>query len=372
MVPSLFQGDGAMTFSVGGYDVPYSNNPNVKRIQERWARQSASMPDATLIHAHISPNVGTSAVRSSLNISADESGHGSARFWLDGSIIKVNHPSVNQKQLGGGLRSVVCGFSRSSRRRLMQKLAMLDQKARPYFVTLTYPKEFPLESTQWKRHFDNWCKRLHRRYSSAGLIWRLEPQRRGAPHFHCLVYGADCSRLEFRSWCLSSWAQVVDSGDPLHQKYGADVRECNNSRQVRSYVGKYLAKVQQPTSQVNEDGECVQTVNWGAVGRWWGVRYGENLPVSKVVSTSMSRQGVYRLMRFLRRYLKGQGVRVNPNMPSMTVLVNQPMQWWANVEVLSSGKEDKWLSKAQSLEFEMGRLDQIRVNVLGNPGNKSM
>lgn len=299
----------------------------------------ASVVAVPLIHAHISPSI-PAAKESSLVKQVDEQFDsrlmGSIQVWLDGSILRVRKPKEDMQHTGGGLRGCVVGFSKASRRRLIQKLAELDKQAMPLFVTLTYPKEFPLESAEWKRHFDKWCKRLHRRYPDAGFIWRLEPQRRGAPHFHCLVYGAGCSGADFRSWAAASWYECVASGDHLHLVHGVHVRLCDNVRQVRSYVGKYLAKVQAPPVQVDEDGVIVQSVNWNQVGRWWGVRYSQNLPLSRVVSSALTPAQVYNLMRCLRRYLKGQGVRVNSQMPSMTVLVNNPVQWFGNLYELSN------------------------------------
>lgn len=261
---------------------------------------------------------------------------GKLEIWLDGSLIKVSKPAGNRVQVGGGLRGDVCGFSRASRRRLMQKLAMIEQEATAFFVTLTYPGEYSLDSTQWKVHFDKWAKRLHRRFPLAGFIWRLEPQRRGAPHFHCMVYGIDVSKSELAMWASRSWYECVDSGDERHLRRGVDVRACHNSKGLRGYAGKYLAKVQTPPNQTDVDGVIVaQAVDWTSVGRWWGVRYSKNLPFSKVLgSKTLGYYEAARLMKFLRRYLRGQGVRVSGSMPGMTVFVNSPRQWFANLDSL--------------------------------------
>lgn len=259
---------------------------------------------------------------------------GNCEIWVDGSLIKVSKPAGQRKQVGGGLRGQVHGFSKASRRRLMQKLAQVKQDARPLFLTLTYPGEFPLAAADWKRDFDKWCKRLHRKYPGAGLVWRLEPQKRGAPHYHVLLYGVQIS-VEFREWLRLSWYECVNSGDIKHYHRGTDVEAVRSHRGVRSYAGKYLAKVQAPPQQVNQDGEILPMPDWSAVGRWWGVRYGENLPWSEVVGGRMLSFGeAARLMRYLRRYLKAQGKRVFGSMPGMTVFVNSPRQWFDNLDNL--------------------------------------
>jgi hypothetical protein len=326
---------------------PAEQAANKARIGARWEAQAAyaAAPllasNNPLIHAHISPSIRvvgeTSPVKSTLE-QFDSRLYGSVEVWLDGSLLKVRKPKEEMTHTGGGLRGAVVGFSKASRRRLIQKLAELDRDARPLFVTLTYPKEFPVEAALWKKHFDNWVKRLHRRYPGAGLVWRLEPQKRGAPHFHILLFCCGVSGGEFRLWAGKSWFACVGSGDPKHLVHGVDVRTCANVRMVRAYVGKYLAKVQAPPVQTDDDGVVLESsVNWLLVGRWWGVRYSQNLPFSRVVgSRSLTPSQVHNLMLCLRRYLKGQGVRVNSQMPSMTVLVNNPVQWYGNLYELSN------------------------------------
>lgn len=264
----------------------------------------------------------------------DEDATGNCQIWVDGSLMKVGKPSAGRSQVGGGKRSIVLGFSRASRRRLMQKMAQLRQDSRPLFVTLTYPNEFPLEAAEWKTHFDKWCKRLHRRYPAAGLVWRLEPQKRGAPHFHVLLFGVAIDG-ELHKWLRQAWYECVGSGDTKHLYHGADIQVLRSVRGVRSYVSKYIAKVQTPPARCNDDGEVLPVPDWSKVGRWWGVRYGDNLPWSEVVGGKILTYGQsVRLMRHLRRYLKAQGVRVSGSMPGMTVFVNVPRQWFDNLDKL--------------------------------------
>ncbi len=244
---------------------------------------------------------------------------GNLQIWVDGSLIKVSKPSGSCNHSGGGKRNIVLGFSRGSRRRVLQKMAMLIRSVLPLFVTLTYPSEYSLDYTQWKKHLDTWCKRLHRKYPTAGLIWRLEAQKRGAPHYHLLIFGVDLTS-EVKSWIAQSWFEVVASGDMKHLAHGTDVEMVRSSRGVRAYTGKYIAKVQAP---IEVDG-----VDWSRVGRWWGVRYAENLPFSEVIGgEGLSYREAAVFMRFLRRYLKGQGVKVNGSLPGMSVYVNEPKRW---------------------------------------------
>src|SRR5438445_4731657 len=103
-------------------------------------------------------------------------------------MIKVNIPLSGEKK-GGGEREECKGFSESSRRRLIQKMAQWNMNGLyASFVTLTYPAIYTEDWKQWKNDLDNFFKRIERKYSYlVGLVWRIEFQKRGAPHFHLIV-----------------------------------------------------------------------------------------------------------------------------------------------------------------------------------------
>jgi hypothetical protein len=95
---------------------------------------------------------------------------------------------------GGGIRARVKGFSRTSRRNLLRCLASINRgafrafKGRMVFVTLTYPHEYPEDPVACKGHLKALRKRLERGYGPFGAFWRLGIQRRGAWHFHLLLF----------------------------------------------------------------------------------------------------------------------------------------------------------------------------------------
>lgn len=233
----------------------------------------------------------------------------SATFYDGGGLVCVKTQRVvNLAQSGGGLRGRVHGFSRASRRRLLRKLGEVNQAAVPLFVTLTYPAVWPSDSADWKTHFDRWCKRLHRAFPAAGLIWRLELQRRGAPHYHCLVWGADYAAL--LAWASRAWYECVGSGDERHLRAGVRVERIRTWRGVRSYAGKYMGK---PSNG-----------DWADLGRIWGVRYGDNIPWAEAVQLYCSDRQAARLMRYLRRYAQ---LRARAGQRSLTVLVDDSAFW---------------------------------------------
>jgi hypothetical protein len=111
----------------------------------------------------------------------------------------------------------VRGFSRESRRNLLLRLASINRRAfrafkgRMIFVTLTYPREYPEYPERCKRHLKALRKRLERRYKSFAAFWRLGIQRRGAWHFHLLLFvGPSIGSVdELRRFISSSWYEVT-------------------------------------------------------------------------------------------------------------------------------------------------------------------
>ena len=57
-------------------------------------------------------------------------------------------------------------------------------------------------------------------------IWKLEFQRRGAPHFHILIAQPSGDLRTFRAWLSEAWAEVVGHTDAhqreLHRRAGTD------------------------------------------------------------------------------------------------------------------------------------------------------
>lgn len=156
----------------------------------------------------------------------------------------------------------------------LQKIACSVNPAHglPYWITLTYPLDFPGSWQVWKTHLHNFRRQLFNVYGKAfvGAVWRLESQRRGAPHYHLLLWmklsQEDVqTQLVFREWIAETWFEVVGSGDDKHLKAGTScelVKDESGHQGVIGYLGKYLGKDSvHPGSQVFKS----------PVGRYWGV-----------------------------------------------------------------------------------------------------
>lgn len=229
----------------------------------------------------------------------------------------------SRRPVGGGLRGRCGLFSRGSRRRLMRRMGQLQNETQALFVTLTYPAAWPGDWQLWKVHLDRFCKRLKRKFAGAGLMWKLEPQQRGAPHFHLIVFGVDWMPP---AWLARAWYECVGSGDELHLLAGTQVQRVRSARGCRLYAAKYLGKVID---------ELPEGVNWEEVGRWWGIRFEDCIPWADCLTMTVDHVGAARMIRVLRRYLaRVAHVRIRPGVRGLSAFVDASKVWGALPQLL--------------------------------------
>ena len=191
-----------------------------------------------------------------------------------------------------GLRGEVLGFSRRSRSRLMQHMASLPRAnlVMPWFVTLTYPASWPADPLVWLAHRRAFLKRIYAEFGDCAVIWRLEPQQRGAPHFHLMVFTDAALALpqegtERLNWSTLSrwWYDIAGSADPWHLIHGVrDVQRVRSWNGVMSYASKYLCK-----------GSDIRLP-----GRQWGIEH-KALLLVRLVHTAMPSRAWYAVRRVL-------------------------------------------------------------------------
>lgn len=217
-------------------------------------------------------------------------------LWDGGSLLKVQKPGKKQA-VGGGKRGKITGFSRPSRRRVLYMMAKTVIEKRPWMITLTYPSEY-VSPRQSKRHLKIFLQRFQRRFPGSGGIWKLEPQQRGAPHYHLLVW-TKASFLDLRAFCAHAWYYIVGTGDEKHLKAGTRVEKIRSPRGVMAYAGKYVAKT---TEKMELEPEIIAM--WDDAGRWWGVFGRENIPWAGEVTARLDYAQVTGLIRLMRRYAR--------------------------------------------------------------------
>ncbi|WP_433501827.1 rolling circle replication-associated protein (plasmid) [Sphaerimonospora sp. CA-214678] len=238
----------------------------------------------------------------------------------------------------------ITGWSRKSRANMVRALCELDYRPMlgdsdrlPAMVTLTYPGDWLTVAPNGKV-VKAQLKALRKRYERAWgeplqAVWKLEFQRRGAPHFHLLLvppHGtaripsgrarADSrigAGLPFRQWLSEVWADIVDHPDPEEKRRhllagtGVDYAES-----LRAYDPKRVAVyfTKHGAFQAKEYQHCVPE-EWQAPGqgpgRFWGYWGLERVTAAVEVTPEQAVQAA----RIARRWARAQGTTRQVSVP---------------------------------------------------------
>jgi hypothetical protein len=205
------------------------------------------------------------------------------------------------KRHGRGTRDRIRGFSRASRRNLLLRLASINRaafkafKGRLISITLTYPHEYPEDPEVCKNHLKALRRRLQRECGTFAAFWRLGIQKRGAWHFHVLLFmGPSIGPLsDLRRFISSSWYEVTGKVSEGHLRAGTRVEVVKRWKQATSYVERYMAKPE-------EFPQGLQT------GRIWGIWNEKHLPV-RWETAQVSLRDAYKIRRIYRKLAKRKG-----------------------------------------------------------------
>src|ERR671913_998411 len=210
---------------------------------------------------------------------------------------------VPPKRHGRGIRDRVRGFSRESRRNLLRRLASINRaafkafKGRLISITLTYPHEYPEDPEVCKNHLKALRRRLQRKFGDFAAFWRLGIQKRGALHFHLLLFvGPSFGPIgELRRFISSSWHEVTGKVSEGHLRTGTRVEAVKKWKEATSYAERYMAKPE-------EFPEGLET------GRIWGIWNKELLPI-RWEKVEVSLRDAFKIRRIYRKLAgrKGSG-----------------------------------------------------------------
>ena len=262
---------------------------------------SSGVPAVGLSHCHIRTNTTPDQPECTVRIAQ---GGRYTRIMGTEPIVTAERKTVPR----GEIRT----FSSRSRRRLLNFLAQFNEKATPHvaFLTLTYPGEYTRKRKEWYEHIKRFDRELERRYGRAWSVWKLEPQKRGAPHFHLLI-GFDQPQMglhfmddgeDFQSacrWVAETWYRIVGSNDPRHLRAGTRLEPMRSWDGVMSYASKYLGK---ETSMPD----------WWEPGRFWG-KFGT--PPIEFMDEPITPRHAVHLKRLARRYLRSKGFQLRTRVP---------------------------------------------------------
>jgi len=186
----------------------------------------------------------------------------------DNSSNESSAPDDSETHKEGGKRGRIGGFSSSARRRQREFLHTIDRSADALFATLTYHDYLP-GPDEVKRDIDTFGKRLLRKFPGVSATWKLEPQERGYPHLHLLIFGVNYIDAQ---WLSGIWHDVTNETSSEHRKSGVDVEgHVNLDGKIQTYVAKYMDETY--------DGWPIEDESWQTMGRWWGVIGRSNLPI---------------------------------------------------------------------------------------------
>lgn len=221
---------------------------------------------------------------------------------IDAPVICSTLDASEAKQTDG--LGEIRGWSRKSRANMLARLATLDYKPlmgrieQPAMVTLTYPRQWEKlapDGKTVKKHLIAFFKRYERAWGEPWCgVWKLEFQRRGAPHFHLLQivpHGTAGDKrnkssrgrrllgegLPFRSWLSLIWADIVGStGDDRknHELSGtavdfAEGAKARNPKAAAAYFSKHGAYA---SKEYQNEVPELWIKNGSSVGRFWGYR----------------------------------------------------------------------------------------------------
>jgi len=260
----------------------------------------------------------------------------------DAVIALAQRVSLPPPEPGHG--ATITEWSRKSRSTMCRTFAELDygplvESGRiPAMVTLTYPGDWEVaapDGASVKRHMVLWRKRFQREYGEpARYIWKLEFQRRGAPHIHLWMappMSPGRSGLSFAQWLSAAWAEIVDHPDPVqkarHRLAGTAVdvlsglKACDPKR-----LAIYFTKHSSPNMNGDKEYQHVVPELWRqpgrGPGRFWGVH-----GLKKAIAVVEVAQAAYlTARRIVRRWSRSQALYADPSNPFPTGVVPRTAQ----------------------------------------------
>jgi len=209
----------------------------------------------------------------------------------------------------GGIRGNVTGFSKASRKRMIEYMARIRHTGSMMFATMTYSDDVLLRGeADVRAHFEAFRRRLERTFPAWRALWRIELQDRKSgeligeivPHFHILIFTDikyDDNLLNvitnsFASWASVAWHEIIGSTDPNGYRYGFHCTPVRNRKHAMSYISKYIGK------ESTDDYEIGR--RWGRIGKF-DVGYSETFRLTEDENIIFK--------RLIRRWLRNKNVQ---------------------------------------------------------------
>lgn len=242
---------------------------------------------------------------------AGDAGPGATQQEAEAEAVAEAVAEVGEDDGPVSRRGRITGFSSASRRRLRKTIHSIRRDADCLFLTLTWHECTP---TPDEAHaaLDAFWKRVRRRYGDLAGVWKMEPQKRGVPHFHLIVYGTRWLPVR---WLCEAWHVCTAETSDAHRASGVDAEWVRGGQdgKLMAYLSKYMSK--ELAGWPDAGGPA-----WKYPGRFWGILNRASLPVAPWAGwfVPMARYEAEALIRVL---LDRWGVDLPPGVlpPSLTV-----------------------------------------------------
>lgn len=275
-----------------------------------------------------------------------------------GELVKIS-PSIKRAVfphvLGRGNRGVTTKFTNRSRKNLMEKFAVIDQKRAKHatFITLTYVENYQDHSNAYM-HIREFTRRLLQHGTeNTFIVWKKEVQSRGAIHFHLMAWNLPYIH---KAQVAYEWKDISGSYEELSCSDGTieqvapftRIEYCNSRRKTWYYLSKYVGKetesdvvpdsdidqlfdeqfplenldhrTKHPDARVSPAG-AERGFNYGSnlqnapkksTGRWWGWVNRKAIPLADLSVTTIEMTfEEYRRLRWDLRYIMPHTIQVN-------------------------------------------------------------
>ena len=233
--------------------------------------------------------------------------------------LETGEISDDMPDLDGASRSEITEWSAKSRSNMSKILASLDysqwdrESGALAMVTLTLPGDWETVAPNG-REFKKLVEKFRKRWLRAGMewvcLWKLEFQKRGAPHWHSLVRVPALVRgVPFEQWLSRTWADCVAHPDPeeyaKHLAAGTGVdfsgKDFSDPRRIALYFMGHSAK-----SQDGKEYQHVVPKLWQAPGKGPGRFWGFCGLVKALIEVDVTQRDYDRVRRILRHLAKAR------------------------------------------------------------------
>jgi len=186
-------------------------------------------------------------------------------FQVYENYVEFTPPPIrfSQKNYTCSPRGTITTFTPRSRFRLFALLGKLKKidNLNSIFVTLTYHYGYKGEEKKAQKDLHLFLARVRLFDPEIQYIWRIEFQKRGAPHFHFIILPGknikDLGHVKYSNHLNIVWHSIADPDSKAHAKYGFKVVAITDYLKACAYLSKYIAKLS------DNFAGCLNSKHWG-------------------------------------------------------------------------------------------------------------